>query len=150
MSFSSRRSAREERRAANLFMCNERNAPHERIGRERGRIRNEPQCSFSQDYASQDSVPEVGSDVASYIRDLSARSLLISKSYSPGGWTRCARRGGAREHWALFKDPSGSSVAPLWNCLSCGSSEHNESGNESVSQSGRGKNNNKKKEKKRD
>lgn len=62
--------------------------------RERGRIRNEPQCSFSQGYASQGSVPEVGSDVASYIRDLSARSLLISKSYSPGGWTRCARRRG--------------------------------------------------------
>lgn len=59
-------------------------------------------------------------------------------------------RGGAREHWALFKDPSGSSVAPLWNCLSCGSSEHNESGNESVSQSeeGRGKKNNNKKKKK--
>lgn len=46
---------------------------------------------------------------------------------------------GAREHWALFKDPSGSSVAPLWNCLSCGSSEHNESGNESVSQSEEGR-----------
>lgn len=59
-------------------------------------------------------------------------------------------RGGAREHWALFKDPSGSSVAPLWNCLSCGSSEHNESGNESVSQSeeGRGKKNNNKKKRK--
>lgn len=47
---------------------------------------------------------------------------------------------GAREHWPLFKDPSGSSVAPLWDCLSCGSSEsHNESGNESVSQSEEGR-----------